>query len=245
MGKLKAFKDDLNELVTLGTGILINEECVLSILPPILENIEECYFLAEKIIFIYKKDFLFVKKINRLANSSDISAYLESLVYKPNFKRLNRAKNYRFVIFELANKIHFLNNITKLPQNIMEIFASKRGFIFEIKIYSFIQDKNYFLEITTVAKMRDDMSIKLESNTIMNKIHNGAPIFINMNDSLMMIGLYNFSKFSKDKNGYLLNYSTPFREIEWYQYDLRSSMITQETSSDSRKSVVKYHLQAA
>ena len=232
--------------MTLGNCVLLNEECVLTVLEPILELIDEQNFIPEKLMFFYEQSYIFITKINRISNSSEITSFLESLVYKPVFKKVNRSKNYRFVIFELASKIPFSIVIPKLPTNIMDIFSSKNGLFFEIQIFSLNPTNNIYLEANTVAKMKDDMTIEIERNNIIDEIHNGSPIFINMNGSKMMIGLFCFSKLKiikKKVTGYLLNYTTPFCEIGLYQFEQRETMMTQETCTDTRNSFVKYNLQ--
>ena len=135
-------------------------------------------------MFKYGNEYLFIKKINRIANSYGISSFLESFTTKPVFKRMVRSKYPRFVIFELTKKINLPSTIPKLPQNIMEIFANQKGNLLEIKIFSFISSQNSLLEINTLARVKDNTKIVIERNNIIDNLYNGSPIFIKINGIL-------------------------------------------------------------
>ena len=193
----------------------MTEECVLTVLEPIFELINESNFVTEKLMFKYGNEYLFIKKINRIANSYGISSFLESFTTKPVFKRMVRSKYPRFVIFELTKKINLPSTIPKLPQNIMEILANQKGNLLEIKIFSFISSQNSLLEINTLARVKDNTKIVIERNNIIDNLYNGSPIFIKINGILMLIGIF-LSKKLKINNSnitcYILNYKTPFSE---------------------------------
>lgn len=244
LGYIQAVKEDQEGLMNLGNGVLLNEECVLTSLEPLVERLGgEDQIVAENLMFVYEKNFIFIKKVNKFFNSTEITNYLETLTYKPVFQSLKKSKENRYVILELGTKIANAPLIPRLPPNIMDIFSCKKDNIFEIVIYSLVPEKNLYVETTTLAKMKEDMTIHFEKHEKINDMQfNGSPIFLVMNFSLILIGIYSYvDKYKPHKGkGILLNYTNPAQRSS-FPYETRETVttfMTLETMAETRKSDV-------
>jgi hypothetical protein len=219
---------------------LLNEECVLTTLDSVLEKIKEEELVPERLMFQYQQNFSFIKKVNKIGYSHDITSFLESISYKPVFPIPNKAKLNRFVILELGLKITDAPSIQRFPPNIMDIFSCRKDNLFEIMMLSLFPGKNIYLETNTVATIKDDMIIEFDNaNIINNSDFNGSPIFIVMNYNLILIGIYNYvSDNSKNAVGYLLNYANPIQNNSYYEG--RETIMTMDTQAETRKSNVNF-----
>jgi len=240
MGVVQAVKDD-EGVISLGNGILLNDECVLTSLEAIIERIEETNFIPEKLMFKYENNYIFIHKLHKLHNTNEISSIIETDCYKPFLQPNPTVNNHHFVILELENKISDVINIPKMPMNVMDIFSSKKGYLFEMKLYSIMNDKDFFVEFKSIARIKEEMTIDFEKdNRINNLIFNGSPIFVDLNGSLFLIGLYCFSKNSNTDigKGYLVNYCSNFPSNKFYQFEPRETMMTEDTRKETRQTIV-------
>lgn len=242
MGVVQVVKDD-EGVIPLGNGILLNDECVLTSLEAMLERIEETNLIPEKLMFKYENNYIFIHKIHKLQNTNEISTIMETDCFKP-FTQQNSSSihNPRFAILELENKISNAISIPKLPMNVMDIFSSKKEYLFEMNLYTIMNDKDYFVEIKSIARIKEDMTIEFEKDSrINNIIYNGSPLFVDLNGSMFLIGLYCYSKDSNSNSGkgYLVNYCSSIASNNFYQFEPRETMMTDDTRTETRQTVVK------
>lgn len=240
MGIVQAVKDD-EGVIPIGNGILLNEECVLTSLEGIIERIEETNFIPQKLMFKYENNYIFINKLHKLQNSNEISSVIENDCYKPFLQQFPNSQCPRFAILELENKINGVTSIPKMPMNVMDIFSSKKGFIFEMKMFTIMNDKEVFSEVNSIATIKEEMTIDFDKDhRIDNIVFNGSPIFVELNGSLFLIGLNCFTKNNNIKfgKGNLVNYSTYLSSNKFYQFEPRETMMTEDTRKETRQTIV-------